>query len=322
MIIGGQFASIPMRISTPPTARCKSEDSGGCPVICCQHEGSNGDGDITPENFKSHLDRCSSNFTEIEEYRSQLKENPVLITDGSKNLCDCKGRGEMDDDYEDDHDHDHDHRRRLAMENDPTAAAAPSKRVLKKRRNKGSKGSKKDDLCSGHVYMTGDVETTKGTQWLIPVSILLIILSFVGPLAFIFWLASRTKRRIELFFEPWKAKNIQFTYIRPTKHTPAYLCFTFSGQQQFVQVVNQGDVRVVQQPGMQQHQHVYGIQQGTLIQQPTMAQGKAVQPMQMQQGQVQGQVVQPMQIQQGQIAQPIQQQRFQPAVVTTTVPKI
>ena len=146
-------------------------------------------------------------------------------------------------------------------------------------------------------------------MWLMAIFLPLIIMSILIPLFYICWRAKRSQQEIESLFAPWQAKNIKTTYIRPTKHTPAWLCFQFLGQQQ---TFNQGNVVIVQQPGVQQQQQIYGVQQvqqGNIIQQPAMVQGHVLQPVQS---------TQPMQIQQGQIVYPIQQQGIQPTMVSTT----
>lgn len=141
-------------------------------------------------------------------------------------------------------------------------------------------------------------------MWLMGLFIPLTILGIFIPLFYICWRARRSQREIESVFAPWKEKNIQTIYIRQTKHTPAYLYFQFLGQQQHIQTLNQGNVIIVQQPGTQQPQQIYGVQQ---VQQPGVVQGRVLQP---------AQFMQPMQIQQGQV---IQQGVLQPTIVAPTV---
>ena len=295
MVVGSQLATIPIRMLRPQTSRCNScdfnENESGCTncyLVCCPKST-----EITPKN--ENVEACASNFTEKQKYANAMRFQKVFIEDGSKNACDCK-HGDTDEESHDDHEENHDgheHRRQL------------------KRRTKNSKNNGGGrDACGGRAYLAGDVTREAGNMWLLAMFVPLIIITTFTPLFYVCWRVKRSQQEIESLFAPWQAKNIKTTYIRPTKHTPAWLCFQFLGQQQ--QTFNQGNVVIVQQPGVQQQQQIYGVQQvqqGNIIQQPAMVQGRVLQPVQS---------MQPMQIQQGQIVYPIQQQGIQPTMVSTT----
>ena len=323
MVVGSQLATIPIRMLRPQTSRCNScdfnENESGCTncyLVCCPKST-----EITPKN--ENVEACASNFTEKQKYANAMRFQKVFIEDGSKNACDCK-HGDTDEESHDDHEH---RRRQLFAFNLGIASQNRELRSKKSKKKDNNNGGR--DACSGRAYLAGDVTREEDQMWLMAIFLPLVLASIFLPLFYICWRAKRSQQEIEGVFAPWGAQNIKTTYIRPTKHTPAWLCFQFLGQQQPMQTLN-GNVIIVQQPGAQQQQQIYGVQQvqqGSIIQQPGMVQGRVLQPvqstqpMQMQQGRVLQPVqsMQPMQIQQGQIIYPIQQQGIQPTVVSTTV---
>merc|ERR1719258_230139 len=169
-----------------------------------------------------------------------------------------------------------------------------------------------------------------------------MIMFTITPLLWICYNSRRSGKKIVALFKPWESLQIYTQYIHPTKHTPAWICFVLKGQygQNNLQLVNQNQIRVVQQNQQQQGQIMMAPysqspqQQGQVMmapysqppqQQGNMMRGGQQVGMQMQpQGQVmqvrQGQMIQPqgqvMQIRQGQMIQPqgpvIQGQMIQP----------
>merc|ERR1712167_434904 len=179
----------------------------------------------------------------------------------------------------------------------------------------------------------------ESTIWLLALFIPLMIMFTTTPLLWICYNSRRSGKKIVALFKPWVSLQIYTQYIYPTKHTPAWICFVLKGQygQNNLQLVNQNQIRVVQQNQQQQGQiimapysqppqqqgnmmrggqqvgmqmqpqgQVMQIRQGQMIQpQGPVIQGQMIQP----QGQViQGQMIQPLQIQ----SQHIQQQTVQP----------
>merc|ERR1712167_242682 len=168
-------------------------------------------------------------------------------------------------------------------------------------------GKKKEKICRGETFLSGNITKRESTMWLLALLIPLMIMFTITPLIWICYNSRRSGKKIVALFKPWESLQIYTQYIHPTKHTPAWICFVLKGQygQNNLQLVNQNQIRVVQQNQQPQGQ-VMQIRQGQMIQpQGPVIQGQMIQP----QGQViQGQMIQPLQIQ----SQHIQHQTVQP----------
>merc|ERR1711988_1304131 len=210
------------------------------------------------------------------------------------------------------------------------------RRELKKKNNKGKK---KEKICRGETFLSGNITKRESTMWLLALFIPLMIMFTITPLIWICYNSRRSGKKIVALFKPWESLQIYTQYIYPTKHTPAWICFVLKGQygQNNLQLVNQNQIRVVEQNQQQQGNMMRGGQQVGMQMQPQgqvmqVRQGQMIQPqgqvMQIRQGQmiqpqgpvIQGQMIQPQgQVIQGQMIQPlqiqsqhIQQQTVQP----------
>ena len=328
MIIFSQVATVPMRFVEPGSVACNSKivcnsttdvcQPEACQLYCCLHpKAEKIDDDYDHTTLQNA--GCSKNFTDRHHFEEQVTDRRGFKLEEKNRGCEC---GESDEE-EDDDNYDNGNKRR----------------ELKKKNNKGKK---KEKICRGETFLSGNITKRESTMWLLALFIPLMIMFTITPLIWICYNSRRSGKKIVALFKPWESLQIYTQYIHPTKHTPAWICFVLKGQygQNNLQLVNQNQIRVVQQNQQQQGQIMMAPysqspqQQGQVMmapysqppqQQGNMMRGGQQVGMQMQpQGQVmqvrQGQMIQPqgqvMEIRQGQMIQPqgpvIQGQMIQP----------
>lgn len=310
-MIAVQVATIPFRMLQSAFSTCNTnnicnatETSSYCPenacnFYCCpiehyEYEDARGASSLEGAG-------CTANFTERKWY-SENGRNEVTEAD-DKNLCWCNHEHDHDNESEDDDYERHD-------------------RLLKARKKRKGKSSNVEGKCKGRVLMSGNVTRNPGNQWLLALAIPLIITAFFLPFGLIIWKIRNNSKKMKELFQVWEAKQIYTTFIRGTKHSPAWLCFDIKGQNlqqlQHTIVGNQGDIRMVQP-----YQKEAMLQQGGIMmmqQQPSLVQGQVVmvhqQPSQVpvtvvQQSNVSQGMSQFQNQQQGLVVQPIQQYQVQ-----------
>ena len=327
MCLTAQVIVLPLRMLEPATSTCNTnkicnatETSLYCPddacnYYCCpiEHQGSR-------EASSLESAGCTANFTERKWYFKEEGKHEIK-TEENENLCWCDNMMHGHDYESDDYD------------------SERYDRLLRKRNNRKETSSENEkSKCKGRVFMSGNVNYNPGNMWLMALAIPLMVLSIVLPFGLIIWKVKDNSKKIKELFRSWEAKQIYTTYIRGTKHSPAWLCFDLKGQ--YLQY-NQGTMQMTQpyqQGAMMQQGQVMMVQQqpnqvqGQVMivkQQPNQVQGQ-VTMVQQQPNQVQGQMVMVQQSnqaqgisnfqnqQQGLVIQPLQPYQVRPVVTNHT----